>query len=321
MKTGLKRQGNECYYTKEDISLDLVKRLNTSLKLNSYDLKGYDLIVEPSAGNGSFLNAIKEEIKEQIKSITIKAYDIELQDPELEIKEKDYFELSNEEIKRNEKTDKEIKKNELSNEEIKKNELSNEEIKTNEEIDKEFKNILVLGNPPFGRNSNLATKFIKKSCEYANTIAFVLPKSFKKPSKFKAFGIKFHLIEKPYDLPKNSFLMGEQELDVPCSFFIYQKKQHVRNKEPINIPNKSYTFIKKCDIKETGNIVAFRRVGSNAGEFKIDNILDLSEQSHYFISSTSSLKYAECNFEENNTVGPKSISKQDLIKELNKQNK
>ena len=36
----------------------------------------------------------------------------------------------------------------------------------------------VVGNPPFGRQSSLAIKFIKKSAEYCDSISFILPKSF-----------------------------------------------------------------------------------------------------------------------------------------------
>ena len=44
---------------------------------------------------------------------------------------------------------------------------------------KNYKNILVIGNPPYGKNSSLALKFIKES-SFANTVAFILPKSFMK---------------------------------------------------------------------------------------------------------------------------------------------
>ena len=46
--------------------------------------------------------------------------------------------------------------------------------------------IHVIGNPPFGRQSSLAIKFIKKSCSFSDTISFILPKSFKKDSMKKS---------------------------------------------------------------------------------------------------------------------------------------
>lgn len=42
------------FYTKEAVAIDC---------LRSIDLKEYDLIIEPSAGNGSFLKNIKHENK------------------------------------------------------------------------------------------------------------------------------------------------------------------------------------------------------------------------------------------------------------------
>ena len=39
------------------------------------------------------------------------------------------------------------------------------------------KDIIVFGNPPFGRQSSLAKAFIAKSCRFAKIIAFILPLS------------------------------------------------------------------------------------------------------------------------------------------------
>ena len=62
----------------------------------------------------------------------------------------------------------------------------------------------------------------------------------------------------------------------------------------------------------------------NAGNITTD-IKDKSIQSHYFIKFMNNItvdenlkKLKEIKFESNNTVGPKSISKQELIKEFNK---
>ena len=50
------------------------------------------------------------------------------------------------------------------------------------EIKKMYNKIHVVGNPPFGRQSSLVIKFIKKSCEFSESISFILPRSFKKDS-------------------------------------------------------------------------------------------------------------------------------------------
>ena len=76
-------------------------------------------------------------------------------------------------------------------------------------------------------------------------------------------------------------------------------------------------------IKPDNPDISFRRVGVNAG--KIDkSFQDKSIQSHYFIKLSISLtdslfkKLQAIDFEcKNNTVGPKSISKPELIKKFN----
>jgi predicted RNA methylase len=177
--------------------------------------------------------------------------------------------------------------------------------------------IHIIGNPPFGRQSSMAIKFIKKSCEFANTISFILPKSFKKDSLQKHFDKYFHLINE-IDLADNSFLINNEETNVPCVFQIWEKKEEVREEltilEPIN-----FIFVKKEDNPD----IAFRRVGVNAGTIT-RYIADSSIQSHYFIKFTNNKglndnikKIKNITYEFNNTVGPKSISKQELITRFN----
>ena len=163
-----------------------------------------------------------------------------------------------------------------------------------------------------------AIKFIKKSCEYCDSISFILPRSFKKDSLKKHFPLNFHLVYE-YDLPIDSFTIYNEKHDVPCVFQIWIKKDHERTSPEKLVANK-YNFVKKSDNHD----ISFRRVGINAGD--IDKITDeKSEQSHYFIKFDvelndtlfNKLKNIQYN-SKNNTCGPRSISKQELIKEFNK---
>ena len=268
---GLNRNTIDKYYTK-----DIVVELCLNLVKKYIKIKPTDLIIEPSAGNGSFITGIK--------SITnnFKFYDLEPDNDEI-IKQ-DYL-LYN------------IKE-------------------TFNEIHKTHK-IHVIGNPPFGRQSSLAIKFIKKSCEFCDTISFILPKSFKKDSLKKTFPLNFHLIFE-IDLPDKSFLVDGVEHNVPCIFQIWEKKttNRVVNEklEPVN-----FMFVEKTENPD----ISFRRVGVNAGT--IDKKIDeKSIQSHYFIKFTNGKsitdninKLSTITYDFNNTVGPKSISKQELIFKFN----
>lgn len=178
--------------------------------------------------------------------------------------------------------------------------------------------IHIIGNPPFGRQSSLAIKFIKKSCKFCDSISFILPKSFKKDSLRKSFSLNFHLIFE-IDLPDKSFLVDGLEHNVPCVFQIWQKQaiNRVLNEklEPLN-----FRFVDKSGKPD----ISFRRVGVNAGTIAIDNMDTKSIQSHYFIKFTNGKSISEnldrlsiISYDFNNTVGPKSISKQELIFKFN----
>jgi len=180
--------------------------------------------------------------------------------------------------------------------------------------------IHIIGNPPFGRQSSLAIQFIKHSALFAETISFILPKSFKKASMKKAFPPNFHLIFEE-DLPQNSFLVGEFEHDVPCIFQIWQKKENPRPIEE-KVDPKGFEFVKKNPSNGMGPDISFRRVGVNAGTISTD-IANKSEQSHYFIRFTNGKSLAEnltslkqIIFLFDNTVGPRSISKPELCEEF-----
>lgn len=270
-KKGLKRNTIDKYYT----DLSYVTKCIENIK-NYLSIQKDEIIVEPSAGNGSFIN--------DIKSITCeyKFYDIE---PEHhEILKQDYLLLD-----------------------------------TSQFVGK-YKSIHVIGNPPFGRQASLASKFIKKSCEFASSISFILPKSFKKDSMKSKFDEAFHLIFEE-DVPSNSFIVNGKLHDVPCVFQIWKRENIPRAKVEKHVPH-GFEFVKKNEAHD----ISFRRVGVYAG--KIDTETDsLSEQSHYFIKFTNNktkkenvdkLKQGKIEFKTNNTVGPKSISKQELIEEFNK---
>ena len=180
-------------------------------------------------------------------------------------------------------------------------------------------NLHFIGNPPFGRQSKLVKKFIKKICDCKKTksFGFILPKSFKKPSYQKSIPLSFHLTYQE-DLEDKSFIINNEEYDVPCIFQIWERKS-IHRDLPILLQSKGFEFVKKNNNPD----YSLRRVGVYAG--KIDAEIDSkSEQSHYFITlNKKDNNFIErynhsVKFEHNNTVGAKSISKQEFIKEINK---
>ena len=265
---GLKRDIIDKFYTKNDVVDICIQIIRDNVEFNANDA-----IIEPSSGNGSFINGIKSLSKNCI------FYDLKPEHDE--ITQQDYLLFNPQEIK-----------------------------------DK-YDNIHVIGNPPFGRQSSLAIKFIKKSCEFADSVSFILPKSFKKDSLKNKIPSKFHLIFE-YDLPSYSFLVNGIDYDVPCVFQIWKKmvdnRPVIEKLEPLH-----FTFVTKTDNPD----ISFRRVGVNAGVID-KNVEEKSIQSHYFIKFTNNksidenvLLLSHMTFDFNNTVGPKSISRQELIYKFN----
>jgi hypothetical protein len=181
------------------------------------------------------------------------------------------------------------------------------------------KDIIVFGNPPFGRQSTLAKSFITKSCEFAKVIAFILPKSFTKPSMYNAFDLKFHLVDS-LELEKNAFLINDTKYDVPCVFQIWEKKDSDRAIEDKVRPEK-FEYVKALSSYD----IAFRRVGGLAGKCYRNDGTDFSIQSHYFIKfddSVSShistiIEKINAHIFPSNTVGPRSLSKSEVNTVIN----
>lgn len=287
--TGLKRNTMDKYYTKKSVVDQCLTHIKNTIDIQRYTVDNtndkvevFDLVLEPSAGNGAFIDGIKSLTDNYL------FYDLKPQNDEVE--QQDYLELDL------------------------------HKLKTNCEYfigGNDWTRFHVIGNPPFGRQSSLAIKFIKKSCEFADTISFILPKSFKKDSMKKHFPLNWHL-KFEWDIPPNSFLVDDKDYDVPCVFQIWERHHWLREVtkklEPIG-----FEFISRDHNPD----ISVRRIGVNAGKID-DYIADKSIQSHYFIKfidgynqeTIDALK--QITFEEaGNTVGPKSISKQELILKYN----
>lgn len=271
------------FYTRESTVKLCMDHFEKTVNVDSSNDLSNDLVIEPSAGDGAFVSSIKAISNNYL------FFDIEPENKE--IQRMDYL----------------------------KYEHCGSSSKTH-----------VVGNPPFGRQSSTAIKFIKKSCEFCDTCSFILPRSFKKPSLQRAFPLNFHLVLS-IDLPCNSFLVDGKEYNVPCVFQIWKKSDINRSVKAKEVPI-NFEFVSK----DSSYDISFRRVGVNAGmiEYAIPESQKSQESqesqkkpkspsSHYFIKllcsdesiveELSRLTYDE----KNDTVGPRSISKQELIHKFN----
>lgn len=177
---GLQRNTIDKYYTNPttvDLCIEYIKKY---IYMNDCDV-----IIEPNASDGAFIDGIKSLTYNQL------FYDIE---------------PSNEKIIRMNFLELDIRVSGLYGTENK---------------------IHIVGKPPFGNRASLAIRFIKKACEFANTISFILPKNFKKDSLLKRVPLNFHCIFE-IDLPDNSFHFNGILYNVPCIFQIWEKRSYDR---------------------------------------------------------------------------------------------
>lgn len=273
--------GRENYCTKKD-TVDIC--LNC---LHECGVIGQgDILLEPSAGMGVFSDALKEKYP----GYTVEAYDI-VPNEEHDVVQQNFLDLDTSVY--------------------------------------EGKKVHIVGNPPFGRQASMVRRFIKKASWFGSTIAFILPRSFKKNSMKSTFPMKYWLL-KSIDLPEKSFCDSTEEKNysVPCVFQVWQRRDEDRPEEEPVVPT-YYTYVSKEGEEGVDGAegeapsVAIRRVGINAGTISA-TYADKSRQTHYFLRLNQGIavndfikKYQEnVRFEEDNTVGPRSVSKEEINKAL-----
>ena len=292
MDCGKNRILTDQFYTKKDISSKCIQ-----LFLNTITLNDNDIILEPSAGTGSFSDYFKQH------NYNITSYDI---DPK-----KDYIQMKN------------FLELDIS-------------IYNN-------KNVHCIGNPPFGRQSSLAKQFIKKNALFCDSISFILPKSFRKPSFQKSFPLYFHLV-KEIDLEKNAFTINDKSHDVPCIFQIWIKKDHERFVEP-KIKENGFHFVKKPTLKITeldDNNNPIKKInifsekpdfgilraggGKSCGRISLDyeNGIGCYPEAWLFIKLDDKYNkdkfyhdYQKIDWKDDSNVAARSIDKQRFIKNIN----
>jgi hypothetical protein len=179
---------------------------------------------------------------------------------------------------------------------------------------------IVFGNPPFGRQGSSAKAFIAHASLFADYIAFILPRSFVKPSMSRAFPRKFHCIWSR-DLEANAFEVNGAEYDVPCVFQIWERRS-VERALPVAVDPVGFTYVKSGEPYH----LAFRRVGGHAGKV-YDTSVACCAQAHYFWRldeqflghQTLEQIKAEMNAHvfPTNTVGPRSLSKTEANEVMN----
>jgi len=182
---------------------------------------------------------------------------------------------------------------------------------------------IVIGNPPFGKNSSLAVNFFNKSAEFADVIAFIVPRTFRKSSLTRRLNSSFHLQYEKI-LPIDSFHFPDNTKQSVSTCFQVWKKLTAKRSEIKSEPN-THPHWDWCDKEHATH--AIRRVGAYAG--KLIDIKKAAEASHFFMSVKDDMMEKQWDHawkkfwikEADNAPNPKwdvagnpSLTKQELVK-------
>lgn len=268
----VRNEGLDKFYTNDNI-VDLC--LTTLQEIHAID--NFDIVIEPSAGNGKFLLKLPKE----------KRIGFDILPEHSEIIQQDFFEYQ-------------ISQNEIN------------------------KSILVIGNPPFGKLCSLAIKFFNHASQFANTIAFIIPRTFRKTSIQNRLNLNFHLI-KDIDIPivPCSFT---PKMMVKCCFQIWERKSIQRLKINLPIEHPDWQFLsygpKDSNNQPTppnGADFALRAYGGKCGEIITENLNELRPKSWHWIKSNINKeelikRFSLLNYSNSvNTARQNSIGRAELI--------
>ena len=147
------------------------------------------------------------------------------------------------------------------------------------------KRIAVIGNPPFGRNSQLAWKFFNQAAKAADVIAFILPMSVRKAGVENRLHAHFHLVAE-WVIPDQAFWFQGKRVSVRTVFQIWKRGPHKRNLRLIRHSHPHFSFTGAGDKRAN---LAIQRIGASAGRV-FDDPAGKNPSSHHFLYATGAAR-------------------------------
>jgi hypothetical protein len=140
--------------------------------------------------------------------------------------------------------------------------------------DSNMKFDVIVGNPPYGRNTSLAIKFLNKSAELCENIHFVLPRSVRKPSVLKRINPHLHLVSDE-DTSNDTFGGG-----IITCVQKWELRNELRVLEKMHTQHPDFQFVSK----ENANLFIGRCGAGPSGKVLTENFLHYAD-SHFFIKT------------------------------------
>ena len=270
----VREEGLDKFYTIPSYSKKCIDKV-----FQIYHVSDFGWIVEPSAGNGSFLHQIACDYKIGI--------DIAPEHPS--ITKMDFFDYT-------------------------------PPTNTNR--------ILVIGNPPFGKVSSMAIKFFNHSAKWASVIAFIIPRTFRRPSVQNKLDNTFHLVYDE-DVPIKPCCFTPQMM-VKCCFQIWEKRTSERPFVDLPTKHADWDFLPFGPIDERGQPTppdfadfAMRAYGGKIGEIKKMGLNELRPKSWHWIKSKINVdelidRFSQLDYSDSsNTARQNSMGRGELVRLYN----
>lgn len=268
----VREEGLDKFYTIPSYAKKCIEKV-----FELYNKYSFDLIIEPSAGNGSFFNQLDYENKLGI--------DIA---PETEnIVKMDFFDY--------------------------------------DYTPPTTKQILVIGNPPFGRVSSIAIKFFNHASKCATVIAFIVPRTFRRPSVQNKLDSHFHLVYDE-DVPTKPCCFTPPMI-AKCCFQIWEKKEVQRLTVELPTKHDDWEFLAFGPLDDNGQPTppvgadfAMRAYGGKIGVIEKNNLETLRPKSWHWIKSNIDKivlieRFSQLDFSDSlNTARQNSMGRGELVR-------
>lgn len=178
--------------------------------------------------------------------------------------------------------------------------------------------ILVVQNPPFGHGSNLAIQFFNKATTFADYIAQIVPRTFRRPSIQNRLALDFELIDE-YILPRGSFYLPsegpQRKYDVPAVAQIWRRAETPRTKIVTPTISSQFQYVRQPQDAD----FAFRMKGRRAGQIITQGFEQANPNSFFFIrGDVEPWKQIDWSQYGNDVMGARNISKADIASALTK---
>lgn len=178
-------------------------------------------------------------------------------------------------------------------------------------------NTLVVMNPPFGAKSDLAIAFFNKAATFADYIAQIVPRTFRRDSIQGRLDSRWELVDE-WVLPKGSFYLPSEGKEVPYHVEavaqIWKRASGHRDVTPPSKVSGQFQFVRP----EVADF-AIRMKGRRAGQIVDVNLVTNPRSFFYVKGNRAEFERVDWSQYGNDVMGARSLSQAEIVKALDRQ--